>query len=67
MAKPEGDREVKFEEALKAMREGKKVRLPDWQKKEHIRREHQLVGEDGHTMCSLETEWVLSEDWEIVE
>lgn len=67
---------MRFEEALKAMREGKKVKLSSegletifWIKNEDIISESFYDGEreyDQEASHWLITEEILSEDWEIV-
>lgn len=65
---------MKFEEALKAMREGKKIKRAEWEKKYIVKDESLRIGvansETGN-MLGLEAilagSDVLADDWEIYE
>lgn len=56
-----------FEDALKAMREGKKVRLPCW-----IKNGFMIIDNNNLYFCQssdpeLESCDIMSDDWEIIE
>jgi hypothetical protein len=57
---------MKFEQALQAMREGKKVKLSSWSAREFIKLSVKLVDEDENGI-SYDDEVILAEDWEVVE
>jgi hypothetical protein len=57
-----------FEEALKAMREGKKVRLPDWTHPIIMTKQPVIHFEDDvENTPYLGANSILKNDWEIVE
>lgn len=68
---------MRFEEALKAMREGKKVRRTDWVRKDNyifLRRKPWgddlkwfFVDSTGFEFAEMNTYWIMSEKWEEVE
>jgi hypothetical protein len=56
---------MKFEEALAAMRQKKKVKLPDWQVG-FIKIKEFIVDEDNQVI-DIAGEHILYDSWEIVE
>jgi hypothetical protein len=65
---------VRFEEAMLAMREGKKVICPDWKKcilsLVDNKLEFQYTGDDSPApviVFDMSSDDLLAEDWEIVE
>lgn len=60
---------MRFEEALPALREGKKIRLKEWKEIEYIykpKNETDLKTEDYHSV-NLSWKDFFSDNWEIVE
>ena len=62
---------MKFEEALKAMREGKKVKRPDFMYPIIFEKDEELffaIYEDGYELIYwLEHNDIIAEDWEVVD
>ena len=56
---------MKFEEALKAMREGKKVRRKTWGKYCYIWIYGDIVNQNFNSVNLSSA--ILSEDWEVIE
>jgi len=60
---------MRFEDALKAMREGKKVRLTDWIPNGYIAIEDNEIHNYFPTLCeqTLDMDEIMSNKWEIIE
>ncbi len=57
---------MKFEDALAAMREGKKVKLPDWCSPIEIKTTHTIVWcHDNGEVPFIGDNAMMREDWEI--
>ena len=60
---------MKFEEVLPALREGKRIRLKEWEEIEYVyvpENETELRAEDGH-FVNLSWKDFFSDDWEIIK
>lgn len=60
---------MKFEEVLPALREGKRIRLKEWEKIEYVyvpKNETELRAEDGQ-FVNLSWKDFFSDDWEIIK
>lgn len=58
---------MKFEEAMKAMREGKNIRRPKWRVNAHYKIISLMVDENNSNADILMLDDLIAEDWEIVE
>jgi hypothetical protein len=58
---------MKFEDALKALRDGKKIRLSHWRNDHYweIGAHGSIENEDGESLFNAN--WLMSEEWEVVE
>jgi hypothetical protein len=58
---------MKFEEALKAMREGKKIFIPGTNYRLSCISKIYYNNDENRPVEAIPTEYILSEDWKIIE